>query len=115
MPSCCTIRYLDRQTKDELKALYSESDIFIYGTRLDTWGLTVMEAMINKLPVILLPYAAWEHIYPEQFITTQLVKRIEFILMNYLQEADEAYTFAKQFSLEHIGKKRFTLLNTNDV
>jgi len=46
------IRIIDYLPKQELLQYYRNSDIFVLPTELDTWGLVVIEAMTQGLPVI---------------------------------------------------------------
>lgn len=115
IPKCCTIKYYERKTKDELKMLYSKCDIFLYWTRLDTRWITIMEAMIHGLPVVLLPYEAWKYIYPEDIITSDVVWRIEFILSNFAEQSMKSRIFANQFTLKKLYKKWVTVLDTREL
>jgi glycosyltransferase involved in cell wall biosynthesis len=45
------------RTPQELIPLYKESDVFIFPTLKDTWGLVVNEAMASGLPVVCSRYA----------------------------------------------------------
>jgi glycosyltransferase involved in cell wall biosynthesis len=45
------------KTPQELIPLYKESDVFIFPTLKDTWGLVVNEAMASGLPVVCSRYA----------------------------------------------------------
>lgn len=46
------IYFMNHLSKKEIKEYYLAADIFILPTRYDTWGLVIIEAMSNGLPVI---------------------------------------------------------------
>lgn len=46
------ITFIPHISKNELKEYYSFSDMFVLPTYSDTWGLVIVEAMSNGLPVI---------------------------------------------------------------
>ena len=46
------IFFYDHLSKEELMKFYQAADLFVLPTRLDTWGLVIIEAMSNGLPVI---------------------------------------------------------------
>ncbi|MFC1772737.1 glycosyltransferase family 4 protein [Pseudomonadota bacterium] len=52
-----TVSLTGFRSPEELVAFYAESDVFIFPTLLDIWGLTVNEAMASGLPVICSQYA----------------------------------------------------------
>jgi glycosyltransferase involved in cell wall biosynthesis len=46
------VRFAGRVSEDELHRLYRDSDIFVFPSHLQSWGLAVFEAMASGLPVI---------------------------------------------------------------
>lgn len=44
-------RFINNPKKEELRNLYCESDIFIFPSKVEGWGLTPIEAMACKCPV----------------------------------------------------------------
>ena len=46
------VHFVDFKKKDELAEYYRASDVFVFPTREDIWGLVVNEAMAKGLPVI---------------------------------------------------------------
>lgn len=46
------IQFLDFMNKEELKKYYDASDVFIFPTREDIWGLVINEAMSRGLPIV---------------------------------------------------------------
>ena len=46
------VEFLGFKTKEELKEIYKQSDIFVLPTREDNWGLVINEAMNYSLPIV---------------------------------------------------------------
>ncbi|WP_214802023.1 glycosyltransferase family 4 protein [Exiguobacterium sp. s194] len=46
------IRFMDFQTKENVKKLLTLSDLFVHPSRYDVWGLVINEAMSCGLPII---------------------------------------------------------------
>lgn len=94
------IKFHDFLKKKDLNDLYIKSNIFVYATRLDTrWGV-IMEACSFWLPIILLPYELWEYIYPDNFVSDNLPKRISEIIADYPSFSKQSFNFVSQFSKE---------------
>ncbi|USN54841.1 MAG: hypothetical protein H6765_10360 [Candidatus Peribacteria bacterium] len=91
---------------------YVQSDIFVYGTRLDTWGQTIVQAMSYGLPVILLPYDAWEYIYPDRLITENIAQRIAEIINTYSEESTFSISFSRDFDCNEIGTALLSLCDS---
>lgn len=53
------IRFIGRQTKDEMSTHYCEASAVIFPSKLETWGLPITEAKAQRLPLLVadLPYA----------------------------------------------------------
>ena len=53
------VRFIGRQSKDEMKVQYSEASAVVFPSKLETWGLPITEAKVRRLPLLVadLPYA----------------------------------------------------------
>lgn len=53
------IRFIGRQTKDEMATQYGETDAVVFPSKLETWGLPITEAKAQRRPLLVadLPYA----------------------------------------------------------
>ena len=53
------VRFIGRQTKDEMAVHYSESSAVVFPSKLETWGLPISEAKAQRRPLLVadLPYA----------------------------------------------------------
>lgn len=104
------VKSLDWVEKEALHKLYNDSDIFIYGTRLDTWWVTIMEAMSFWLPVILLEYELWDYIFPKEIVTDNIENRIRDVINNYEEYKKYSLSFINNYSYEIIINKLFNFL-----
>lgn len=112
LPPRVTYRWLWWLREKELVDYYVQSDIFVYGTRLDTWGQTIVQAMSYGLPVILLPYDAWEYIYPDRLITENIAQRIAEIINTYSEESTFSISFSRDFDCNEIGTALLSLCDS---
>lgn len=55
------VRFIGRQTKDEMAAHYGEASAVVFPSKLETWGLPITETKAQRRPLLVadLPYA-WE-------------------------------------------------------
>jgi glycosyltransferase involved in cell wall biosynthesis len=51
------VRFLGRQEGDELAFLYAMSDVFVFPSHTDTFGLVLLEALASGLPIAAFPVA----------------------------------------------------------
>ena len=53
------VRFIGRQTKDEMAAHYVEASAVVFPSKLETWGLPITEAKAQRRPLLVadLPYA----------------------------------------------------------
>lgn len=108
-------KWLDWIEKDNLPNYYNKTDIFLYGTRLDSWWGTILEAMSYNLPIILLEYELWEYIYPKEIITNNIDVSIRKILGNYEYHSKLSADFVIHYKYEKIIKKIFNFIINNNV
>jgi glycosyltransferase involved in cell wall biosynthesis len=54
-----TLRFLGRQSREQLQGLYGQADCLLFASRIETWGLPISEAQQHHLPMFVaaLPYA----------------------------------------------------------
>jgi glycosyltransferase involved in cell wall biosynthesis len=54
-----TLRFVGRQTREQLDRLYASADCLLFPSRMETWGLPITEAKQFDLPMLVanLPYA----------------------------------------------------------
>jgi glycosyltransferase involved in cell wall biosynthesis len=51
------VRFLGIQRGDELAGFYAASDVFVFPSRTDTFGLVMLEALASGVPVAAFPVA----------------------------------------------------------
>ena len=50
--------FFHRPAQNELKQIYSRCDVWLFGSRLDSFGLPILEAMACRTPVVAVPIGA---------------------------------------------------------
>lgn len=96
------IEIYDFLPKEQLTNLYSESDIFVYSSNLETWWWVIMEACSYWKPIILLENDLWDYIYPKEFITNNFEQKFLEIINNYNFYSDISYNFSLNYKKEDI-------------
>ena len=112
-PSNLDITWLWWTQKDKLDNYYKNSDIFIYGTRLEVWGQTIMEAMAYGLPVILLDYEWWKYTYPSEIITNNIKNHLNKVINNYDYYSNLWTDFVKQYDRNIIIDDLYKFIKNN--
>jgi glycosyltransferase involved in cell wall biosynthesis len=53
------VRFIGRQTQDEMQLQYSQASAVVFPSKLETWGLPISEAQSQQIPLLVadLPYA----------------------------------------------------------
>lgn len=53
------VKFIGRQTREEMQRQYRDCDVVLFPSRLETWGLPITEAKVNTKPLLVadLPYA----------------------------------------------------------
>ena len=53
------VRFIGRQTQDEMRSQYSQASAVVFPSKLETWGLPITEAKHQQIPLLVadLPYA----------------------------------------------------------
>lgn len=112
LPKNIKTTWIDWIEKEELNKHYKANDVFLYGTRLDTRGQTISEAMSYSLPIILLEYELWKYIYPTEFITNNIENKLIEIINNYKKHSELSKSFVNKYDIHKITKKLFNYINT---
>jgi len=57
--SVCGVRFIGRQTRQQMAEAYRTCDVVVFPSRLETWGLPISEAKMQNKPLLVsdLPYA----------------------------------------------------------
>lgn len=66
------VQFMVRPTKEELRILYSQADLFVYASTTETQGLVMLEAMACGTPVVAL-YGPGQQDFVNQGINGYLV------------------------------------------
>jgi glycosyltransferase involved in cell wall biosynthesis len=83
------VNFLGHKQREDIVKYYKESDVFVFPTRMDCFGLVITEAMCAGLPVIVSKYADGAYDLIEEgengfivdpFDSAQFKERIEFLL-----------------------------------
>jgi len=96
------LKFYDFIEKKDLEIMYKKSDIYVYSSDLETWGLTILEACSFWKPIILLENDLWWYIYPKEFISFDFAKNFKKIIFNYNYYSNKSYDFACNFLLSKI-------------
>lgn len=107
------IYFLEGVSMDELAVIYKLSDIFVYPSRFEGFGIPIIEALFSKTVVITsntscLPEAGGKdsvYIDPENYL--DLKAKIEFLWDSESERkrrADKGFEFVQKFNDENIAK-----------
>lgn len=58
-------QYVQRPSQDALAQLYAQCDVWLFGSRLDSFGLPILEAMACRTPVVGVPIGAAPELLPK--------------------------------------------------
>jgi len=115
------VHFVDFLQKDKLDSYYKAADLFVLPTREDIWGLVVNEAMAYGLPVIttskcgagveIISNDRFGRIIdnPEDYL--ELANAINDILQNSQFVPELVLEKAKEYSIENMAKRTFSILN----
>ncbi len=112
-PKNIKIKRLDRVEKDKLNNYYKKNDIFIYWTRLDTWWITVLEAMSFDMPIMLLKYESFEYIFDKDYFILNIKKDLDYIIKDYNKIILKQKAIFLKYSKKSILEKTFYLIKDN--
>jgi glycosyltransferase involved in cell wall biosynthesis len=91
---CRTLRFLGRQSSEQMQALYGRADCLLFPSRMETWGLPITEAKQFGLPMFVADLA-----YAKE--TVGSYDRVEFI------DIDDAAALASKMLAFHTGAFEF--------
>lgn len=107
------INFLGFRQRDDIVEYYKKSDIFVFPTRRDCFGLVITEAMCAGLPVIVSKYAGGAYDLIEEgengfiidpYDSVELKEKIEFLLSNaniIKEMGTKSHERVKKFSVEN--------------
>ena len=99
------VYFLGYKFGEELAEYYAASDIFVFPSKSDTFGLVILEALASGLPVAAYPVTGPKDILTSEkvgFLSGDLKQSIEYA---YKLKKDDAVEFAKDFTWENCSKK----------
>jgi len=106
-----TVRLLGHKHKREILSLLQESDIFLYATHAESFGIVILEAASQGLPLILIDYPAFHGLWNESSIISlnsineELIKLMDNS-MYFQKRSLESLENTKGFN-PHIIKKQW--------
>lgn len=105
------VSFLGVRSKEEIINLLDNSDIFAFSSRIETFGVVVIEALSRGLPAIVTKSGGPEHIVPDFCGILVDVEDIEGFSKALLKMADTFKSYDKnlirQYALENYGSKIF--------
>ena len=114
------IEFLGFKTKQELKEIYKNCDIFVLPTREDIWGLVINEAMNYSLPIITTStcVAGVELLDKESIIepnsVEQIVSAVNDLVVNYQKRIETGKINnqkIKSHTIENMAEQTIQILN----
>jgi glycosyltransferase involved in cell wall biosynthesis len=115
------IKYLGPKRHDELQQYYYNSDVFIFASTCETFGMVILEAMSCGLPVLSSKQSSMRStfkeipIYFDPFEIESIKKSIKKIYNNpklLLDMSEKSFSFSKKFSWKTTSEKTFVYLSS---
>jgi glycosyltransferase involved in cell wall biosynthesis len=114
--------YIQRPSQDALSQLYAQCDVWLFGSRLDSFGLPILEAMACRTPVVGVPIGAAPELLPEgggELVPIESPQAMADALVHLLSEPAsawrrrslQAHTRAHAYSWDDATKRFLALLN----
>ena len=113
------IKYLGPKRHDELQKFYCNSDVFIFASTCETFGMVILEAMSCGLPVLSSKQSSMPStfkdvpLYFDPFKIESIKKSIKKIYNNpklLLDMSEKSFSFSKNFSWKNTSEKTFVYL-----
>ncbi len=120
LPLPSSTDYFYRPAQDQLKAIYARCDAWLFGSRLDSFGLPILEAMACRTPVIAAPVGAAQDLLGDgtgilvakespEAMATAIVALCRESTHEWLMRSDRAYLKARSYAWDDAATR---LLNT---
>ncbi len=98
------------QENKQVQKLLEESDVFIYATYVETFGIAILEAASQWLPLILLSHDAFSWLWNDEAIfhlddMAHEIKKLKEDELYYRNRSEASLTDARKFRKEWISKK----------
>ncbi len=117
-------QYIQRPNQNELARLYAQCDVWLFGSRLDSFGLPILEAMACRTPVVGVPIGAAPELLPEgggvlvpgespQAMADALVCLLTEPASIWLARSQQAHARAHAYSWDDATQRFMALLSTH--
>lgn len=116
--------YIQRPNQDALAQLYAQCDVWLFGSRLDSFGLPILEAMACRTPVVGVPIGAAPELLQEgggelvpsespQAMADALVRLLSEPASAWRRRSQLAHMRAHAYSWDDATKRFLALLNSH--
>ncbi|MBT7624012.1 MAG: glycosyltransferase family 4 protein [Flavobacteriaceae bacterium] len=115
------INYLGSVNYDQLQNYYSDSDVFIFASTCETFGMVILEAMSCGLPVLCSKYSSMPSVFeniPIYFDPFKIESIKKSIIKVYNDDkllthmSKKSFSFSKKFSWKTTSEKTFVYLSS---
>ena len=92
-------QYVQRPNQNELAHFYAQCDVWLFGSRLDSFGLPILEAMACRTPVVGVPIGAAPDLLPEgggELVPSESPQAMADALVGLLNEPASAWRLRSQ-------------------
>ena len=118
-------QYVQRPNQNELAHFYAQCDVWLFGSRLDSFGLPILEAMACRTPVVGVPIGAAPELLPEGggvLVPGESTQAMADVVVRILTEPDatwrarsqQAHARAHAYSWDDAAQRFLTLLNLSN-
>jgi glycosyltransferase involved in cell wall biosynthesis len=115
-------QYFQRPNQNELAHFYAQCDFWLFGSRLDSFGLPMLEAMACRTPVVGVPIGAAPELLPEgggelvpsespQAMADALVRLLSEPVSAWRLRSQQAHVRAHAYSWDDATQRFLALLN----
>lgn len=117
-------QYIQRPNQNQLAHLYAQCDVWLFGSRLDSFGLPILEAMACRTPVVGVPIGAAPELLPEgggllvpgessQAMADALVRLLTEPASVWRARSQQAHARAHAYSWDDATQRFLALLSTH--